>query len=122
MKFTYMTRVVMLSTVLAALVATGCGQVKDAAVRTRRSNELKQIGLLYQNYFNTYNKPPANADDLLTFARSDPQAAQAVQQAKSGTFVILWDANLREMQQVPGGALAQSWGMRKTSQGLVVRC
>jgi hypothetical protein len=63
----------LMSALVAALTAVlllSCGfskAVKQAAERTKRQNDLKQIGLAYQSYYDTNNKAPTNADDLLPF-------------------------------------------------------
>ncbi|HEY7428751.1 MAG TPA: hypothetical protein VH682_31260 [Gemmataceae bacterium] len=108
---------------LLALLTVGCGRVKQAAEKTRNTNELKHIALLYQNYLDINHAAPANADDLLKIASSDPQAVQAVQQAKSGKYVILWGATTSEMQKNPQGSSGTILGYEKdvpTAGGLVL--
>ncbi|HWG42054.1 MAG TPA: hypothetical protein VN688_04655 [Gemmataceae bacterium] len=123
MKFTALARVLMLPIFLAALLTTGCGKVKDAAAKTRRSNDLKQLGLLYMNYVDTNNKGPANADDLMKMTAGDPQAGQVVQAVKSGQYILLWGANPSAMQRAPGGSSGTILGYEKdvpTSGGQVL--
>jgi hypothetical protein len=89
---------------LFVVLTSGCGKVKNAADRSKKQNDLKHIGLLYQNYQDTNNKPPANADDLARMAMGDPQAGQAVQLIRSGNYVVYWGTYTRSLQQNPGGA------------------
>jgi hypothetical protein len=105
MKIASVTRMVLVSLALFALFAAGCGRVRDAAARSKRTNDLKQIGLSYHNYLDlNAGKPPANADDLAKAAAGDPQAAQAAQLAKSGQYIILWGSTVVAMQKNPGGS------------------
>lgn len=108
------TRALMASLAVSVLLTAGCGRVKDAAARTKKSNDLKQIGLTYQNYVDLNSgKAPANADDLAKVAAGDPQAAQAVQLAKSGQYVILWGSTVNEMRKTPSGASGTVLGYEK---------
>jgi hypothetical protein len=96
-------RAVMLTLAVLTLLAAGCGRIKNAADRAKKSNDLKQLGLMYHNYVDTNHKGPGSADDLKSMA-SGPQEQAVVQMAKDGKYVLIWGTTITEMQQNPGGA------------------
>jgi hypothetical protein len=73
---------------LAAVLTTlGCG-VQEAAARTKRSNQLKSIGLAYHNCNDQNKKGPANADELAKFGALPDEVAAV----KTGEIVVQWNA------------------------------
>jgi hypothetical protein len=124
MRFALIVRIATLSLALFALLTPGCGKVRDAAARAKRSNDLKQIGLMYHNYIDTNaGKAPASADDLMKMTAGDPQASQVVQAVKSGQYVLLWGSTIKEMSKSPGGIASMVLGYEKdvpTAGGVVL--
>jgi hypothetical protein len=96
-------RAASVAALVLALLAAGCGRVKNAADRAKKSNDLKQLGLMYHNYLDMNKKGPASADDLKAVT-SGPQEQAVVQMVKDGKYVLLWGATIPEMQQNPGGS------------------
>ena len=90
----------LMSALVAALTAVlllSCGfskAVKQAAERTKRQNDLKQIGLAYQSYYDTNNKAPTNADDLLPFMEF---SAELNGMLKDGTIVFIYGVTIPDM-------------------------
>jgi prepilin-type processing-associated H-X9-DG protein len=85
------------SVVLVAVVAVlllGCGGVQQAAQRQKRANDLKQIGLAYQNYLDAEGKAPGQAADLQKYLLESPPTYQAL---VNGQYVVLWGATLQSM-------------------------
>ena len=114
MKLAPIVRVGMVCIALFVLLTSGCGKLRDAAARTKKSNDLKQIGLLYHNYLDSHKgMAPANADDLAKMASGDPQVGQVVQAVKSGQFVILWGSTITEISKGPGGVSSTVLGYEK---------
>ena len=115
MKAAYVARaVMMISVALFALLTAGCGKVRQAALHQKQTNDLKHLGLMYQNYLDSNGgKAPANADELMKMAQSDPQAAQVVQAAKSGQYVILWGSTMEAMRKTPPGTSGTILGYEK---------
>ena len=115
-------RAVTLTLAVLALLASGCGRVRQAADRAKKSNDLKQLGLMYHSYIDANRKGPASADELMTMA-SDPGAKAVVQMVKDGKYVLLWGTTILEMQQNPGGASGTILGYEAgapTAGGLVL--
>jgi hypothetical protein len=82
--------------VLACILACGAtAKVREASERMKRSNDLKQIGLTYINFFDNKKKPPANLNELITWAgQNQPEAVAVLQQAgPGGAYVILWNVD-----------------------------
>jgi hypothetical protein len=104
------------------LPATGCGRIQNAADRAKKSNDLKQLGLMYHNYMDERRKGPASADDLMTMA-SDPVTKAVVQMVKDGKYVLIWGTTINEMQKNPQGSTGTVLGYEATaptSGGLVL--
>jgi hypothetical protein len=111
-----------LSLAVMALLAPGCGRVRDAADRAKKSNDLKQLGLMYHNYILTNKKGPASADDLKSVTGS-PQEQAVVQMVKDGKYVLVWGTTIAEMQKNPGGSTGTVLGYEAsvpTAGGLVL--
>jgi hypothetical protein len=69
-----MTRVTfsLVAAFLASLALTGSARAQlTAAERAKRTNDLKQIGIAYHNYFDSFKKGPAKAADLFDFLEKD---------------------------------------------------
>src|SRR5579872_3279028 len=104
------------------MLAPGCGRVRDAADRAKKTNDLKQLGLMYHNYVDTNKKGPASADDLKSVTGSQQEQA-VVQMVKDGKYVLLWGTTIPEMQKNPGGASGTVLGYEAsapTADGLVL--
>ncbi len=115
-------RAASVAALVLALLASGCGRIKNAADRAKKSNDLKQLGLMYHNYIDTNRKGPASADELMTMV-SDPGSKAVVQMVKDGKYVLLWGTTITEMQQNPGGASGTVLGYEAgtpTAGGLVL--
>lgn len=69
----------------------GCG---GAAQNAKNRNELKIIGLMYHNYMDRYNKPPAGVDD---FEKLGAEYAEGVTALKSGKYVFIYGVGLNDM-------------------------
>jgi hypothetical protein len=50
---------------------SGAGNLRARIDRIERINELRNIGLFYQQYVLNFNRPPANAKDFTEFIKSD---------------------------------------------------
>lgn len=84
--------------VLSCLVACGgFSKVQQAKQRVQTSNDLRQIGLTYLNYLDSKGKPPASAEELITWARTNiAEAVPLLEQTRpGGRFVIKWGLNPR---------------------------
>jgi hypothetical protein len=83
--------VVLLCVVVALLL--GCG-IRTAAQKAKRSNDLKQIGLAYHNYFDAVGQAPTKVDDLKNYMEGGDAAYQAL---ANGDYVVLWGVRITEM-------------------------
>jgi hypothetical protein len=113
---------VVLVLAVTALLATGCGRIRSAADRTRKSNDLKQLGLMYHSYIDANQKGPASADELMKMA-SDPGSRAVVQMVKDGKYVLIWGATIVAMRNNPQGSTGTVLGYEATaptSGGLVL--
>jgi hypothetical protein len=68
----------------------------DAADRTKKTNDLKQIGLAYHNCVGANNKPPARVEDLEPFYEKDAKITAAL---KDGTYVFFYNVKPTDMTQ-----------------------
>jgi hypothetical protein len=106
---------------LLGLGPAGCGSLKQAAERQKATNELKQVGLAWHNYYDANARCPAKPEDLFPFL--DGPTSAASQALKSGRFVLVWDVNLPELRKTPAGmgGAAVGWASETpTSGGLVL--
>jgi hypothetical protein len=93
--------VLVVSCVLACGSITG---VRQAAARAKATNDLKQIGLAYHNYFDLKKKGPANVTELQSIF-SDPQEKAVIALAgPGGPYVVIWGANIIEMSKTAGSS------------------
>jgi hypothetical protein len=81
---------------VAALLCAGCWKVQQAAERVKRSNDLKQLVILYHNFHDSQKRGPASADELMPMA-ADPQEKAVVQAAKDGKYVVIWGVSFGEL-------------------------
>jgi hypothetical protein len=65
--------------------------VRGAVDRTKAENDLKQIGLFYQQYADTNGKPPANQQDFLGYIQRE--ARELAQHLQDGWYVVYWKVN-----------------------------
>jgi hypothetical protein len=107
-------RAVSVAALLLALLASGCGRIKNAADRAKKSNDLKQLGLMYHSYIDEHHKGPASADELLA-AQRDPGAKAVAQMVKDGKYVLVWGTSITEMQKNPQGATGTVLGYEATA-------
>jgi hypothetical protein len=115
-------RAASVAALVLALLASGCGRVRQAADRAKKSNDLKQLGLMYHSYLDANHKGPASADELMTMA-SDPGAKAVVQMVKDGKYVLIWGTTIAEMQKNPQGSTGTVLGYEAgapTAGGLVL--
>jgi hypothetical protein len=98
-----------------ALLASGCGRIQNAAERAKKSNDLKQLGLMYHSYIDANRKGPASADDLLKAAAGEPGAQAVVQKVKDGKYVLIWGTTITEMQKSPQGSTGTVLGYEATA-------
>jgi hypothetical protein len=89
--------------------------------RIERLNELKQIGIFYTQYSDTFNRPPRNADEFVKYiARDAPAIAKAIQDkyyfivpnARSGIMAYEFQPDQMKMH----GMVHTSEGVRDISQ------
>jgi hypothetical protein len=93
-------RIAIVSAVLAILFATGCGEKTADKTAEETTNDLKAIGLMYNNYLNAHaGKAPASADDL---EQNTANTQQAIQGIKSGKYVIIWNSTRKAIRKAPG--------------------
>ena len=103
-------RILTVTLVLAA-AAAGCGGMRQAAERARAVNDLKQLGLLYQQYNDMNRKGPDRVEDLEPLA--DPQSRPVLQAVKAGKYVLIWGVKAGDLGKVPGGSGAAVLGYEK---------
>jgi hypothetical protein len=83
--------VLLVGAVVALLV--GCG-LRNAAQKQKRSNDLKQIGLAYHNYFDAFGQAPTKVDDLKNYMEGGNDAYKAL---ANGDYVVLWGVRITDM-------------------------
>jgi hypothetical protein len=108
-------RKVALVLAVMALLAPGCGRIKNAADRAKKSNDLKQLGLMYHSYIDANRKGPASADELMTAMAGEPGAKAVVQMVKDGKYVLIWGTTIAEMQKNPQGSTGTVLGYEATA-------
>src|SRR5262249_28729744 len=82
-----------------AVLAVACGGFTQAV---KEGISLKFAGQLYQRYQSQKNKPPANADDLLSVATTQEEK-DAVQAIKDKKIEIIWGVDLNDPTCYPSG-------------------
>lgn len=69
----------------------GCTNVRNAAQRIERSNDLKAVGVMYTNFCDdNKGKPPSRVEDLQKY-REDELLKKAYDRLAGGEYVVLWD-------------------------------
>ena len=82
--------------VVFALLCTACGSIRQAAQQQQLSNDLKQLGIAYQNYCaSNPTKGPTKAEDLLPYVENN----MALVQKTNGEFTFIWGVNLNDNKQ-----------------------
>jgi hypothetical protein len=79
------------------MAVTGCGavqNVRDAAERSTRMNDLKQFWLAYDAFEKSNNRPPKDAPELKSKSAADALPKNV------DSFTVAWGASLKE----PGNA------------------
>jgi hypothetical protein len=84
-----------------ALLLLGCG-IRSAAQKQKRSNQLKQIGLAYHDYYDAFAKGPAGPEDLKNYLEGGNDAYQAL---AKGDFVVIWNVRIPEMIEGTGNTV-----------------
>jgi hypothetical protein len=111
-------RVVNVALVLVFLgLCVACGGVQQAAARSKRVNDMKMIGIAYYNFHDANNKPPSNAQDLLTI---DPTVGPAVALIQSGEVIFIFDAKLSDMMQQGSSNVVLAYEAKAPNSGGVV--
>jgi hypothetical protein len=105
-----------------ALLALACGGIQQAAQRSQRTNDLKQIGLAYDIYCTEKGKGPANSDDLLPFVEN----STLLMQKTKGEYTIIWGVDLTDKKQFTTTGTSETIlgyeASAPTSGGLVLFC
>jgi hypothetical protein len=97
-----------------ALVAVGCGGLKDAAERKRAQEDLKELGLAYSNYQDMKGKPPASLDELVGASKGLGNSLPA----GIGRLNVPWGAGFGSMYR--GGAATEAvFASGRASGGIV---
>jgi hypothetical protein len=97
---TWTIRLVNVTLLLAvAALCLACGNVQQAAARSKRMDQIKQIGLLYHECLDANGKAPAGVQDLAKMAQGDPDATAAVALVQSGQVVFIYNVKVTEMTQ-----------------------
>lgn len=96
-----MVRVVNVMLVLVFLgLCVACGGVQQAAARSKRMNEMKQLGLLYFNFSESHGgQPPKDIEEFQQAAAGDPDAMSVLNLIKSGQITFLYGARMQDMTQ-----------------------
>ena len=90
--------IVLIGAIIALLL--GCGSVRNAADRAKRSNRLKAAALAYINYCDdNRGKAPAGPADLQKYVSEFPEVGQALQ---NGDIVIYWNVRFPDDMQQQG--------------------
>ncbi len=95
----------------------GVMQVRKAAERPGNLNDLSQIALAYRQYQDTYNRPPANAQELLSFLQVSGKLGKLLQE---GVYVVYWNANLNTLPAGPSNTILAYTRETPTEDGMVV--
>jgi hypothetical protein len=72
---------------------------RDASAPPAPDPLLRQIGIAYANYLDTFNEPPAKANDFATFVENDKRILNPLE---SGEIVFIFNAGPKEMTDGPG--------------------
>jgi hypothetical protein len=93
------------------LIACGIGllvpavqRVREAADRTRRMNDLQQVGVAIHSYYNANKQMPAKADDLKPFL-----AAPTEKRLLSGEIEVIWNAEPSPEQNAGKSKVIIGW-------------
>jgi len=78
---------------------TGQVRPQDPVTRTKMANDLQMLGIAYQNYFDTFNKGPARAEDLAPYIENDQRI---LGQLKNGDIVFNYGVGLLQVANTSG--------------------
>lgn len=111
-----------------SLLTSGCSRFDQPGVvktredpeRMKRSNDLKQLGQLYQQYQDAHAQGPARAEDLAPLAAKDPARQAALQAVQSEHYVLLWGVNRSALPEGPSQTVLGYESAAPTAGGLVL--
>jgi hypothetical protein len=98
-------RILAATVALLALAAAGCGNVQKAGQRVKASNDLKQLGLLYHNYWAAFaGKGPSGPKDpdFVKMVASDG-AKPLLDAVDSGKYVLYWGVSMADLRNSKAG-------------------
>lgn len=98
------------------MLLTGCN-VRQAAQKQKKMNELKAIGIAYHNYVDANAKAPTAATDLKPYLQGFPEAERML---ADGTVVFLYGVKPNEMPQGSSLTVVAYEAQAPTSGGIVL--
>jgi hypothetical protein len=88
-------------------------KIREAAERTNRLNDLKQVSLQAQNFYDANKRMPANAEDLRMYLENGPVFTRL----KAGEIEVVWKAEGPTNQPKGSSAVLYAWYARPEANG-----
>ena len=88
---------------IAALAASGCNKLRDAALKQKTANDLKKLCDLYGAYYSARGHGPSSIEDLEPLATGDPEARSVLEAVRTGRYVLLWNVDVHAVGKTRPG-------------------